>query len=46
MSVYSLGSRVNTIETVVKSKASNNNPTFTGTVTGISKAMVGFGERR
>ena len=40
MSVYSLGSRVNTVETAVKSKASKNNPTFTGTVTGITKAMV------
>ena len=43
MSLYSIGSRVNTAETVVKSKASKNNPTFTGTVTGISKAMVGLG---
>ena len=43
MSVYSLGSRVNTVETVMKSNVSNNNLTSTGTVTGITKAMVGLG---
>ncbi|MFM7983479.1 MAG: hypothetical protein ACKPKO_29555, partial [Candidatus Fonsibacter sp.] len=43
MSVYSIGSRVKTVEAAVTSKASKNNPTFTGTVAGITKAMVGLG---
>ena len=43
MSLDSIASRVNTVEIGVKSKVSKNNPTFTGTVTGITKAMVGLG---
>ena len=43
MSVYSLASRLNSVQIEVKSKVSNNNPAFTGTVTGITKAMVGLG---
>ena len=43
MSVYSLASRINGVEIEVNSKVSKNNPAFTGTVTGITKAMVGLG---
>ena len=43
MSVYSLASRLNSVQIEVKSKVSKNNPAFTGTVTGITKAMVGLG---
>ena len=43
MSLYSIASRVNTVEIGVKSKVSKNNPTFTGTVTGITKGIVGLG---
>ena len=43
MSLYNIASRVNRVEVKVKSKVSRNNPTFTGTVTGITKAMVGLG---
>ena len=43
MSLYSIASRLNAVEIGVKSKLSRNNPTFTGTVTGITKAMVGLG---
>ena len=42
MSVYSLASRLNSVQIEVKSKVSKSNPTFTGTVTGITKAMVGL----
>ena len=42
MSVYSLASKINSVEIEVKSKVSKNNPTFTGTVTGITKATVGL----
>ena len=43
MSVYSLASKINSVQIEVKSKASKNNPAFTGTVTGITAAMVGLG---
>ena len=43
MSVYSLASKINTVQFEVNSKVSKSNPTFTGTVTGITKAMVGLG---
>ena len=43
MSVYSIASRVNSIEYDIFSKAPLKNPAFTGTVTGITKAMVGLG---
>ena len=43
MSVYSLASKLNSVQIEVKSKVSKNNPAFTGTVTGITKAMVGLG---
>ena len=43
MSVYSLASKINSVQIEVKSKVSKNNPTFTGTVTGITQAMVGLG---
>ena len=43
MSLYSIASRVNTVEIGLKSKVSRNNPTFTGTVTGITKTKVGLG---
>jgi len=42
MSVYSLASKINTVQIEVKSKASKYKPAFTGTVTGITKAMVGL----
>ncbi len=35
--------KINTVQIEVKSKVSKNSPTFTGTVTGITKAMVGLG---
>ena len=43
MSVYSLPSKINTDQIEVKSKVSKNNPTFTGTVSDITKAMDGLG---
>ena len=43
MSVYSLALKRNSVRIDVKSKVSKNNPAFTGTVTGITKAMVGLG---
>ena len=43
MSVYSLASKINSVQIEVQSKVSKNNPTFTGTVTGITAAMVGLG---
>ena len=43
MSVYSIASRVNSIEYDIFSKAPSNNAAFTGTVTGITKTMVGLG---
>ena len=43
MSVYSLASKINSVQIEVKSKVSKNNTTFTGTVTGIATAMVGLG---
>ena len=43
MSVYRLASNIHSVQIEVKSKVSKNNPAFTGTVTGITKAMVGLG---
>ena len=43
MSVHSLASKLNSVQIEVKSNVSKNNPARTGTVTGITKAMVGFG---
>ena len=43
MSVCSLASKINSVEIEVKQKVSKNNPPFTGTVSGITKAMVGLG---
>ena len=43
MSLFNIASRVNAVEIGLKSKVSKNNPTFTGTVTGITKGNVGLG---
>ena len=43
MSLYNIASRVSRVEIEVKSKVSRNNPTFTGTVTGITKGSIGLG---
>ena len=42
MSVYSITSRVNSIDYDIFSKAPLKNRAFTGTVTGITKTMVGL----
>ena len=43
MSLFNIASRLNRVEIEVKSKVSRNNPTFTGTVTGITKGNIGLG---
>ena len=43
MSIYSLASRLNSKEYDLDAKAPLNSPTFTGTVNGLAKAMVGLG---
>ena len=43
MSVRSLASKLNSVQIEVKSKVSKNNPAFSGTVTGITSALVGLG---
>jgi len=43
MSLFNIASRVNRVEIEVKSKVSRNNPTFTGTVSGITKGSIGLG---
>ena len=43
MSVYSLASKLNSVQIEVKSKPSKYNPAFTGTVNGVTTARVGLG---
>ena len=44
MYVYSLASRLNSVQIEVKSKASKNNPTFTGNITANGNIKGGIGE--